>query len=197
MSIETTGTFCSAAKSSAGMIALLSLATTIRPLAPAPIRLRTSVICLPESPSALVGASMFSPAAGRFLAGLILQDHLELRKQERRGIADRLARRVDLASAPPPSRTAQPRHVAAERTIRFDHLDPPWSLRMLVVSSDAGAVGPARLLRGGVLPAPTQNDLRPERCGEASRNDVALRHSSAASRRSDSSNSLGDLKRFV
>ena len=45
------------------MIALLSLATTIRPLAPAPIRLRTSVICLPESPSALVGDRAFRPAA--------------------------------------------------------------------------------------------------------------------------------------
>ncbi len=63
ISIDTTGTFCWSAYASAGTTALLSLATTIRPLAPAEIRLRTSVFCLPESLSALVGESTLRPAA--------------------------------------------------------------------------------------------------------------------------------------
>ena len=66
MSMETTGTFCDAAKSSAGMIALLSFATTIRPLAPAPIRLRMSVICLPE---VLVGVGRRQNVESRRLGG--------------------------------------------------------------------------------------------------------------------------------
>src|SRR5689334_8791864 len=63
MSIITTGTFFSLAYLTTGTMAWLSAGLTITTLAPAEIRLRTSVDCLAGSPLALVGGRGSRPTA--------------------------------------------------------------------------------------------------------------------------------------